>query len=302
MTQTPPPTGTTTARPSPAPSPATTPPPPAMPEEGAPPATPTRTTPRITVQSTGKLGKDKREPYLNCVVLNVSTGGTLLFSPVKQIKDERVQIELGQPIFPVSRLMHGRIAHCAGAPPELLAVLGSKALIPSKVKHGYLVGIEYTHIEREDRQTLDRFIRQRLQEERKHRADLPENLKKMHTARDRIVYLEKAKVPIWAYVLGFLIGTYELVTGILQGDSDLTIVLHVGVTLGVFWLIGRVAASVWNELDTWRVPAQTIVAHSDGTAETLDEILADADSELDQLEPEEASPAAEGAAGPNRVA
>src|SRR5579875_2523089 len=131
--------------------------------------TPTRKAPRIAVQSDSRIGKDGKAPIYQSTVLNISMGGVLLFTHAPQKQDAVVQIELGAPVFPISRLVRGRVAHIADAPEELLAVLHEKGKAERK-KKGYLVGIEFTHIEKDDRQTLSRFIRQRLREEQKRRA------------------------------------------------------------------------------------------------------------------------------------
>jgi hypothetical protein len=246
----------------------------------SPQGTPTRAAPRIAVQSDTRISGPNKQPISQCMLINVSQGGALLFTHEQQKDDALIQIELGPPIFPIPRLVRGRVAHIADAPEELLAVLRDKGKADKK-KKGYLVGIEFTVMEKEARQTLARFINQRLREEQQRRAADRPDAPRPRSARDRVVRLDKARVPRWAYLLGLLTGAYELVAGLMNGDNDLVIAVRVGVALATFWFVGRIAAAVWNQLESWRVPEATIVARADGAAHTLDEVLADADSELD---------------------
>lgn len=255
-------------------------PPPTTTATPAPAPTPTRAAPRIAVQSATRIGGLDKQPIAQCTLINVSQGGVLLFTHDHQKDDALIQIELGPPIFPVPRLVRGRVAHVADAPEELLAVLRDKDKADKK-KKGYLVGVEFTFMEKEAQQTLARFIRQKLREEQQRRAEGRPSDARPRSARDRVVRLDKVRVPRWAYLLGLLVGAYELVAGILNGDNDLIVAARVGVALATFWFVGRIAAAVWHQLEGWRVPETTIVARTDGAAHTVDEILADADSELD---------------------
>lgn len=249
--------------------------------QGNPAPTPTRAAPRIAVQSTTRIGGLNKQPIAQCTLINISLGGVLLFTHDQQKADALIQIELGPPIFPVPRLVRGRVAHVADAPEELLTVLRAKDKADKK-KKGYLIGVEFTIMEKEAQQTLARFIRQKLREEQQRRAGDA----RLRSARDRVVRLNKVRAPRWAYLLGLLVGAYELVTSILNGANDLIVAARVGVALATFWFVGRIAAAVWYQLEGWRVPEATIVARTDGAAHTVDEVLADADSKLD-LPPEE---------------
>jgi hypothetical protein len=257
-------------------------------EQTPPPApTPTRKAARIALQSDSRIGTDGKAPIFQSTILNVSMGGMLLFTHTAQKQDAVIQIELGAPVFPISRLVRARVAHVADAPEELLAVLHDKGKAEKKRK-GFLIGVEFTHIDKDDRQTLTRFIRKKVREEQKRRANErgESDDARPRNARDRVVQLQRARVPRLAWLLGFLIGTFELITGIWQGADNFDIALHVGLALATFWFVGRIAAAVWNQLEIWRMPDATIVARTDGTASDLDEVLADADSELD-LAPED---------------
>lgn len=244
----------------------------------APKPTPTRKAPRITVETKTRIGA--KAPIVQSTVLNVSAGGALIFTDTKQIEGTDIKIELGPPIFPVARLVQGCIRHVDDAPDELVTSLYERGKIAKK-KRGYLLGVEFIAVEKEDHLTLARFVKLRAREERERRLSGREGDQQMHTARERTVQLPPAAIPAWAYLMGLLTGAYELISGIFNGASDLDVAMHVGAALATFWFVGRVAATVWNQLEGWRATDNLIVATTDGTEESLDEVLADADSALD---------------------
>jgi hypothetical protein len=254
-------------------------------QDAVPAATPTRKAPRIAVQSASRIVGDGKAAINRSMILNVSLGGALLFTHGTQKEGESIHIELGQPIFPIPRQVRGRVAHVADAPEEILTLLRDKGYADKK-KKGYLLGIEFTHVEREDRQTLEHFIRQKVREEQQRRAEERGDGERPRSARDRLMRTEGLRTPRWAYLLGALAGMFVLATGIAQGDDELTVALHVGIALAAFWVLGRIAATIWDQLDASAPPDATIIAHTDKPITDVDEALADADSMLD-LPPEE---------------
>jgi len=253
--------------------------------------TPTRDNARVQVQATTRLSTGGREPIYQSTVLNVSMGGALIFSNSKLKDDALVQIELGAPIFPISRLVRARVAHVVDAPDEVLAILREKGKADKK-KKGYLIGVEFTYMESDDRQTMQRFIKQQLHDEKQRRIEEGGGAEAKHTARERVVQLRPASIPDWAWAIGLCVGLYEFFSGWFGGVGSWSIALHVGAALALFWFVGRIAAAIWNQLEAWRTPDATIIAHTDGTATDLDEVLADADSELDLPEKMEGKTAA----------
>jgi len=261
------------------------------PEETTPPPTPTRRTPRVQVQGPTRISLGGKEPVYHSSVLSVSMGGALIFSNAKLQEDALLQIELGTPIFSVSRLVRARVAHVNDAPADVTAILREKGKADKKRK-GYLIGVEFTYMEPDDRQVLQRFIKQQLHDEKKRRVDDQTGEETKHTARERVVHLKPAPVPTWAWGLGFVVGLYEFVNGWVQNASSWQIALHAGVALLVFWFVGRIAAFVWNQLEAWRLPDATIIAHTDGSDTDQDAMLVDADSELHHPDNEEGDDAA----------
>ncbi len=234
----------------------------------------------MQLHSTTQISTGGKEPVYQSTVLNVSMGGALIFSNSKLKEDAALQVELGTPIFPISRLVRARVTHVADAPDDVLEILREKGKADKK-KKGYLIGIEFTYIEPDDRQTMERFIKGQLHDEKKRRMDQGIGDEAKHTARERVVRLKRAPVPNWAWGLGFGVGLYEFVSGWFSGVGSWAITLHVGAALVLFWFVGRIAAALWNQLEAWRTPDATIIAHVDGTETNLDEVLADADSELE---------------------
>jgi hypothetical protein len=253
--------------------------------------TPTRESARVQVQTTTRLRTGGKEPIYQSTVLNVSMGGALIFSNSKLKDDALLQIELSAPIFPISRLVRARVAHVAEAPDEVLAILREKGKADKK-KKGYLIGVEFTFMEPDDRQTMQRFIKQKMHDEKKRRIEEGGGDEAKHTARERVVQLSPASIPEWAWAIGLCVGLYEFFSGWFGGVGSWSIALHVGVALVLFWFVGRIAAAIWNQLEAWRTPDATIVAQIDGTEIDLDEVLADADSQLDLSDDVEASNAA----------
>jgi hypothetical protein len=241
--------------------------------------TPKRQSPRVAVQSDSRIGVGDKKPISISVVLNISDGGVLMFTHSKHQEGASIQIELSEPIFPVARLVRGRIAHIAAVPEDLLAALRDKGKADKK-QEGYLLGIEFISMDDDTRKTLDRFIHQRLQQEKKRRTE--ENGEdKQHTARERKMRLKKAQVPAWAFMLGFLVGSYEVVSGILNNLDDTTIIWHAGLALLTFYAVGRIAVAVWTQLDAGRDTEATIIARLDHPVSDVEEALADADTEID---------------------
>lgn len=240
--------------------------------------TPTRKTPRITVETKTRIGA--KAPVVQSTVLNVSAGGALIYTDTKQVEGTDIKIELGPPIFPVARLVQGCIRHVDDAPEEMVTSLFERGKIAKK-KRGYLLGVEFIAVEKEDRLTLARFVKLRAREERERRLAGRAGEQQMHSARDRTVQVGPVTIPSWAYLLGLLTGAYALISGILGGASDVDVAIHVGAALATFWFVGRIAANVWHQLEGWRANENLIVATTDGTEESLDEVLADADSALD---------------------
>jgi hypothetical protein len=257
--------------------------------DAAPAATPTRKAPRIAVQSSSQIVGEGKANVNRSMILNVSLGGALLFTHGPQKSGEVIQIELGAPIFPIPRQVRGRVAHVADAPDEILTLLRDKGYADKK-KKGFLLGIEFTHVEREDRQTLERFIRQQLREEQERRTEERGNGQRPRSARDRVMRTEGPRTPRWAYMLGALAGMFVLATGIAQGDDSLLVALHVGIALIAFWVLGRIAATIWDQLDASAPADATIIARTDKPITDVDEALADADSALDLLADEEEDP------------
>jgi hypothetical protein len=251
-----------------------------IPQPSAPAATPTRGNARVQVQATTQINTGNKAPIYGSTVLNLSMGGALIFSHARLQENALLGVELGPPVFPISRLVRARVAHIKEAPEEVMTILRQKGKADKK-KRGYLIGVEFTYVEPDDRQTMERFIKQQLREEKQRRIDEGGGEETKHTARERVVQLNPAAVPNWAWALGFFVGLYEFVSGWLAGAGSWGIALHVGAALLLFWFVGRIAAAVWNQLEAWRTPDATIVAHIDGTETNLDEVLADADSELE---------------------
>lgn len=253
--------------------------------DATPAATPTRKAARIAVQSASRIVGDGKNTINRSMILNVSLGGALLFTHGAQKAGEVIQIELGPPIFPIPRQVRARVAHVADAPDEIVTLLRDKGYA-DKRKKGYLLGIEFTHVEREDRLTLERFVRQKLREEQQRRAEERGDGERPRSVRDRIMRTEGPRTPRWTYLLGALVGMFVLATGISQGDDSLAVALHVGIALAAFWVLGRIAATIWDQLDASAPPDATIIAHTDKSIVDVDEALADADSMLD-LPPDE---------------
>ena len=252
-------------------------------------ATATRRAARIELESDSGIRSNENAPFYPSVVLNVSEGGALIFTHTKQREGANIQIELGEPIFPISRLVRGHISHVGDAPEELLLLLRDKEKA-DKEKGGYLLGVEFTYIDNADQKTLKRFIRQRTRDEMQRRAKDPTS-KKNRTARHRMIRLKKAQVPAWAFLLGFFTGAYELTTGLLHGDDETSVIVHTGAALLTFWVVGRIAVAVWYQLDAWRATEATIITHVDGPVSDVDQALADADTHLTVEEEAEASSA-----------
>lgn len=254
-------------------------------------ATATRRAARIELQSESSISAGGNAPFYPSVVLNVSEGGALIFTHTKQREGANIQIELGEPVFPVSRLVRGHISHVGDAPEELLLLLRDKEKA-DKEQGGYLLGVEFTYIDKADQKTLKSFIRQRTREEMQRRANTPGG-GKGRTARHRMVRLKKTQVPAWAFLLGFFTGAYELTTGLLHGDDDTTVIVHAGAALLTFWVVGRIAVTVWYQLDAWRATEATIITHVTDPSGDVDHALADADTQLTVEEPAEAPVATE---------
>jgi hypothetical protein len=250
------------------------------PSSTTPAPTPTRGNARVQVQATTQINAGAKVPVYGSTVLNLSMGGALIFSHARLKEDALLGVELGPPIFPISRLVRARVAHIKEAPDEVLTILRQKGKAHKK-KKGYLIGVEFTHMETDDRQTMERFIKNHLRDEKRRRIEEGGGEEAKHTARERVVQLNPATVPHWAWGLGLFVGLYEFISGWMDGVGSWGIALHVGAALLLFWFVGRIAAAVWNQLEAWRMPDATIVAHIDGTETDLDEVLADADSELE---------------------
>lgn len=244
---------------------------------------PTRRSPRITVEADTRIGAADKMPLFPSVVLNVSEGGALIFTHHQQREGAHIQMELGEPIFPTSRVVHGRIAHVADAPDELLMVLRAKEQAEMD-KGGYLLGIEFVALTDEVQMTLQRFIAQRTWEERQRRTG-EDGTVQQPTARDRKFRPKRVRVPTWAYMLGLFMGAYILVTGLLQGASETDIALHTGVALAASWGMGRLAVILWPMLEGWRTPDATFTIRADKLGNGV--TLADADTELTPPAPNE---------------
>jgi hypothetical protein len=250
--------------------------------------TPTRKAPRISVQSSARISTGRKLPVNPCIVLNVSAGGALLYSDAPIDEGTIIQVELGEPIFPIPRLVSANVKHLDKAPDDFLTSLIEKGKIPAKSK-GYLLGVEFVKLSEEQRRTLTKFIQMHVREEQRRRAAAKgvEELQ-LRTARDRVFRLEKPRVPTWMYAIGLLVGAFEIVTGIFNGMDDGTIAWHAGVPMAICWVVGRVTVEVAGRLEP--IPEEaTIIAATDGEFDDIDELLADADSALDKPpEPSEA--------------
>ncbi|MBA3826520.1 MAG: PilZ domain-containing protein, partial [Ktedonobacterales bacterium] len=189
--------------------------------------TPTRHNPRVQMQANTQLKLGAKAPIYQSTVLNVSLGGALIFSNSQLKEDDLLQIELGAPIFPISRLVRARVAHIVDAPEDVLTILRDKGKADKK-KKGYLIGVEFTYIEPDDRQTLERFIKQKFQDEKKRRIIEGDGEEAKHTARERVVYLKPAPVPAWAWGVGLGVGLYEFFSGWFSGVGSWNIAVHVG--------------------------------------------------------------------------
>ncbi len=241
--------------------------------------TPLRANPRISLERKTKYGiagKSGKVPTSAGIVLNVSLGGALLYSSQAVKADTLIQVELGEPIFPVPRIIPAIVKHTVPAKEEMLLSLANRGLIDSKQK-GYLIGVEFAYLKDELRATLLKFIKAEIKKEEERRAA---EGKSKSTARDRELLAKPPVVPIWAYALGMLTAAVIIVYGILLGEDELTTAIHGMLALAVFWLMGRMSAWIWNHLEIWRPTEATIVATTDGATEDIDDVLADADSQL----------------------
>lgn len=243
--------------------------------------TPTRKAPRISVQSSARISTGRKVPVNPCIVLNVSAGGALLFSEAPIAEEMVIQVELGEPIFPIPRLVGACVKHLDKAPDDFLASLIERGKLPAKSK-GYLLGVEFVRLSEEQRRTLTKFIQTHVREEQRRRvAAKGDDAFQLRTARDRVFRMEKARVPTWMYTLGLLVGAFEIVTGIVTGMNDGAIAWHAATPMAICWVVGRATIAIVAWLEP--VPEEaTIVAATDGEFDDINEVLADADTELDK--------------------
>jgi len=247
--------------------------------------TPTRKTPRISVQSKGRISLGRKLPINPCMVLNVSAGGALLFAEKPVEEGTVMQVELGAPIFPVPRLISVTVKHLERASNAVLAALVEKGRIAEKTK-GYLLGVEFVRLDEEQRGTLTKFIQSHIRDEQRRRAARGTD-GQVHTALDRTIHVERPAVPGWVYSIGLVIGAFEIITGIMQGQSDVDIAWHAGVPMAVIWAVARISVELLGRLAPETPPDAEIVAETDDSATGIDDILSDADSLLDKLPAEE---------------
>ncbi len=252
--------------------------------------TATRYAPRVKLASRTNFSLKTKSPMAAGVILNISISGALLFS-AKPVKEGSViKVELGEPVFPVQKILPSVVRHIRPAAEDLLASLSQLKLIKMKQK-GYLVGVEFIALRPEESDTLAKFIKKELKEEKKRRE---EDGNQNHTARDRHVISKSPLVPSWAYGLGFLTGVYIFADGLLNGSDGVDIAIHVTITLALFWTIGRVTSWSWNQMESWRSPEAIIVAASATNDKSLEEILDDADSHIAITEDEDEKAQKEG--------
>ncbi len=245
--------------------------------------TATRYAPRVKLAGKANFSVKTKSPMAAGVILNISISGALLFSarPVKE--GSVIKVELGEPVFPVKKVLPSVVRHIRPAAEDLLTSLSDLKLVKSKQK-GYLVGVEFIALKPEESDTLAKFIKKELKEEKKRRE---EDGTQNHTARDRHVVSKPPLVPSWSYGLGFLTGAYIFVDGLLNGADGVDIAIHVAITLTLFWAIGRVTSWSWNQMESWRSPEAIIVAASAADDKSLEEILDDADSHIAITEDED---------------
>jgi hypothetical protein len=243
--------------------------------------TPLRQMPRVAMQGATKVSTSKQTPVSPGLVINVSTGGALMLSSARVEQGAAIQLELGEPIFPVARLVSARVTHVDRAPDHLLAELEQKGKGVGRKAEAYLLGCKFLILDDETRKTLAKFVHDHVDEERQRRAEAQQGDPKVRTARDRAVAIPRPVAPPWSYALGLAVGAYVVATGVWQNADDLTIALHGAAALFIFWIAGRAASQIWLRLEAWRAPEATIVAITDGTAADVVEALADADSALD---------------------
>ena len=249
--------------------------------------TPTRQTPRINMQSTARISSGRNLPVTPCLVLNVSKGGALIFSGANIEPETIIQVELGPPIFPIARLVSATVKHVDPAPDHLLLSLRTSGKIPAK-SGGYLLGVKFNEMTNEQQQTLLTFIQKHVREEQQRRAATKgEDGQAVRTALNRKMRLEKPRLPAWVYAAALLVGAFEIVAGIFTGSNESDIAWHAAVPMALIWVVGRITMAVYLQLDDGP-PAETeIVATLSGMETNIDEVLADADSELDKAPPVE---------------
>lgn len=242
--------------------------------------TPLRKAPRIDVQSAARFGVGEKAPVSPSIVLNVSTGGALLFSPLSVPENITMQIELGSPIFAEPRLVVAKVTHCAAAQPELLKLLTEQGKLPAKSK-GFLLGVEFVNQPADQLMQITAFIQTQIHKEQKRRAGAMANARRIHTARDRALHSEHLIIPRWIYALGVMIGAGVITTGILHGDDEARIALHAGVPMLILWVTTRISLGAYTRIVPLFISQFEIIAQSDGTTSNLTAILADDDSRLD---------------------
>lgn len=241
--------------------------------------TPLRANPRISLEkkmSYSVAGKTGKVPTSAGIVLNVSTGGALLFSSQAVKAETLIQVELGAPIFPVPRILPAIVKHSVPAQEDMLRSLVIRGLIGPKQK-GFLIGVEFAYLKDDLRNSLVKFIKAELKKEEERRQS---NGKIGSTARDRELLAKPPIVPIWAYMLGMLTAATSIIYGVVRGEDELTTAIHGMLALAGFWILGRISAWTWNQLEIWRPTEATIVATTDGATADIDDVLADADSQL----------------------
>jgi PilZ domain len=276
-----------------------------VPKGALPDATPTRRSARISVNSDFRMRSHKGS-VTRGIVLNVSDGGALLFCLNQLEDDEAVQVELAEPIFPVSRLVNARVRHVEPASKEIVAMLHQKERLSSKENSGYLIGVEFTRIDVEDLRTLRKFVRSHVKDEYKRRSSTVVDPRHMsdaqgnislrltkpgrsgesaydslaRTAFNRSVRVKKLRTPAIAFSIGLLGSAFIFYFGFFNGWDSGFMALRMLAFLCLAWLIGYLLTMLWAWLDDWRDEDATIFATTDGATDNIDEILADADTLL----------------------